>query len=116
MVGAPAPEVSPEASARLWDEGWRVFGAVRDGELVGAALVRRDGERADTERTSVAAAHRRHGLAGALTAASTLALAADGARVFTAGGAAVNAASMATVRAAGYEITESWLSLAPPGS
>lgn len=110
----PAPEVTREATAALWEQGWRVFGAVRDGELVGATLIRQEGQRADTERTSVAATHRGRGVAGALKAASIISLAVAGARVFTTGGAAANAASLAMNRAAGYEITEIWLSLAPP--
>jgi hypothetical protein len=63
----------------------------------------------------VDAAHRRRGLAVAVKAASILALADDGVRVFGTGGAAVNAGSIRMNEHLGYVIEERWFSLAPPG-
>lgn len=105
----------------LWADGARVFGAVAASrsddavaELAGATIVTAEGDRAETESTSVRRAHRGRGIGAALKAASILALAEDGIRTFGTGGAAANTASIAMNRAAGYEITESWLSFAPP--
>jgi len=78
----PAPEVTPEGERALWADGWRIFGATNAGELVGVTIITQHDRRADTERTVVAAAHRGCGVAGALKAASILAVAAEGARTF----------------------------------
>jgi hypothetical protein len=99
----------------LWDSGWRVFGAWdAGGELVAVTRVRQQGSRVETEETAGARAHRRRGLGVAVKSASILALAEAGGREFATGGAAVNAGSIAMNRATGYELTERWLSFAPP--
>jgi len=52
-------------------------------------------------------------VATAVKAASVLALAADGVRVFGTGGAGSNAASLGMNQAVGYRVTERWLTLDP---
>lgn len=113
----PSREWTSEEAATLWDEGWRLFGAwAAGGELVAVTRVRRQGSRVDTEETAVARGYRRRGLGVAVKSASILALADAGGRVFATGGAGVDAGSIAMNRATGYELTERWLSLAPPSS
>ncbi|GIJ00582.1 hypothetical protein CLV28_1180 [Sediminihabitans luteus] len=80
--------------------------------LTAVTGVRREGERAETEFTSVHPDHRRDGLATAVKAASVLALAAEGVRVLGTGGAQVNAASVRMNERLGYVLEERWLTLA----
>ncbi|MGN6744230.1 MAG: GNAT family N-acetyltransferase [Amnibacterium sp.] len=103
-------------TAALWQAGFRAFGAAVDGRLVAATLLRRSGDAAETEVTTVHPKHRRLGLGAGVKAASILALAREGVRAFGTGGAAENEASLAMNRAVGYVIEERWLSLVPPGS
>lgn len=117
----PAPDASAQEVAALWSDGWRLFGARHDGALVGVTLVHvvatADGPPSDTagyaetEWTAVLAAHRGRGVARALKAASVLAFASSGTRVFGTGGAAANTASLAMNAAVGYRVTERWVSL-----
>ena len=103
-----------EATRDLWNKGFRVFGA-RDAELlVGATVIARREKHAETEFTSVLASHRGSGIGAAVKAASIIACANDGARVFGTGGAAANEASLGVNRALGYNITESWYSYKAP--
>jgi len=103
------------ALAALRADGTRFFAALADGAVVAVTAIRReDDERAETDFTSVARDHRRRGLAEAVKAASVLALAAEGARVFGTGGADENAASLAMNARLGYAVTERWLTLVPP--
>jgi len=96
--------------------GTRCFAAFDGPDLVAVTAIRRSGERAETDFTAVARSHRRRGLAEAVKAASVLALAAEGARVFGTGGAEENAASLAMNARLGYAVTERWLTLVPPES
>lgn len=95
-------------------EGLRAFGAVMHGRLLAVTLIRREAEHAETDVTTVDPSVRRLGLGAGVKAASVLALAAEGVRVFGTGGAAANAASLAMNRSVGYAVEERWLSLAPP--
>jgi hypothetical protein len=109
------PRLSEHDLLSLWASECRVFGAIADGRLVAVTVIRRrDDGRGETEFTSVDAAFRRRGLAVAVKAASIIALADDGVRVFATGGAAVNAGSIRMNEALGYVIEERWLSLEPP--
>ena len=104
------------ALAALRVGGTRFFAALADDAVVAVTAIKReDDERAETDFTSVARGHRRRGLAEAVKAASVLALAAEGARVFGTGGAEENAASLAMNARLGYAVTERWLTLVPPG-
>ena len=104
----------------LWEEGFRFFGAFLNGELAAVTVISSgENDYAETEFTSVAREHRRKGLGAGVKAASILALAAVGVRVFGTGGAQVNEASLAMNRAVGYVVEERWLSYAignPSGS
>lgn len=110
---ATAPDLHDIAAiARLRAEGTRCFAAFdARGELVAVTAIRRDGDRAETDFTSVAREHRRRGLAEAVKATSVLALAADGVGVFGTGGADENSASLAMNARLGYVVTERWLTL-----
>ncbi|MFC5928816.1 GNAT family N-acetyltransferase [Cryobacterium melibiosiphilum] len=103
-----------EAIRALWTRGLRVFGA-RDGtQLVGATVIGQRDMCAETEFTLVLATHRGRGIGAAVKAASVIACAEDGVRVFGTGGAAVNDASLGVNQALGYDITERWYSYQPP--
>ncbi|GAA2752077.1 GNAT family N-acetyltransferase [Amnibacterium kyonggiense] len=109
---ATAPDLHDIASlAALRREGTRFFGVVKGGEVAAVSAIRRNGDRAETDFTAVARAHRRRGLAESVKAASVLALLADGAVVFGTGGAEENAASLAMNARLGYVVTERWLTL-----
>lgn len=107
------PEVHDAAALdALRTDGGRFFAAVDpSGEVVAVTAIRRDGEHAETDFTSVARAHRRRGLSEAVKAASVLALATEGATVFGTGGADENDASLAMNARLGYSVTERWLTL-----
>lgn len=107
------PDRTLSDAEALWTAG-RVFGALRQGQLVAATVIEQQDGAAETTFTSVLAAHRRRGLAVAVKAASIIALATDGARVFGTGGAAVNAGSIRMNEHLGYVVEERWLSLAAP--
>lgn len=113
---ATAPAVHDAAALQaLRNGGTRFFTAVSAGRVVaGTAIRREDGDRAETDFTSVARGHRRRGLAEAVKAASVLALAEEGARVFGTGGAEENPASLAMNARLGYVVTERWLTLVRP--
>ena len=108
-----APDVHDPAALRVLRAGGTRFFAAADPSdgIVAVTAIRRDGERAETDFTSVARAHRRRGLAEAVKAASVLALATEGATVFGTGGAEENAAGLAMNARLGYVVTERWLSL-----
>jgi GNAT superfamily N-acetyltransferase len=114
---ATAPEVhDPAALAALREGGTRFVAAFDgDGALVAVTATRRDGDRAETDFTAVARAHRRRGLAEAVKAASVLALTAEGATVFGTGGAEENAPSLAMNARLGYVVTERWVTLTSVG-
>ena len=90
----------------MWDSGKRVFGAF-DGDIVVAVVVGQvvDGM-GDNDFASVLSLHRGRRLGAAVAAASVVAFASEGVRVFTAGGAAVNAASLGLVRSMGFHVEE----------
>lgn len=113
---ATAPAVhDPMALSALRAGGMRFFAAFAGDRLVAVtAITRGDGDRAETDFTAVSREHRRRGLAEAVKAASVLALAEEGARVFGTGGAEENAASLAMNARLGYAVTERWLTLTPP--
>lgn len=98
----------------LWGSGYRLFGAIDDGQLVAVSVISLTTARAETEFTSVHRSFRRQGLAVAVKAASITALADQGVRIFGTGGAQVNAGSIRMNEHLGYAIEERWLSLAMP--
>jgi hypothetical protein len=77
---------------------------------VAATVISQTADRGETQFTSVLSAYRGKGLGKAVKAASILALAEDGVRLFGTGGAAVNEASLGANRALGYTIEERWRS------
>jgi GNAT superfamily N-acetyltransferase len=105
---APKPR-DADAIRGLWD-GNRIFGALDGDLLVAATVISQTADRGETQFTSVLSAYRGKGLGKAVKAASILALAEDGVRLFGTGGAAVNEASLGANRALGYTIEERWRS------
>lgn len=95
--------------SRLWDE-YRIFGALDGDLLVAATVISQAADRGETQFTSVLSAYRGKGLGKAVKAASILALAEGGIRLFGTGGAAVNEASLGANRTLGYTIEERWRS------
>jgi GNAT superfamily N-acetyltransferase len=93
----------------LWDRN-RIFGALDGDLLVAATVISQTADRGETQFTSVLSTHRSRGIGKAVKAASILALAEDGVRLFGTGGAAVNEASLGANRALGYTIEEHWRS------
>jgi GNAT superfamily N-acetyltransferase len=98
-----------DAIRGLWD-GYRIFGALDGALLVAATVISQATDRGETQFTSVLSAYRGKGLGKAVKAASILALAEDGVRLFGTGGAAVNEASLGANRTLGYTIEERWRS------
>jgi GNAT superfamily N-acetyltransferase len=113
----PATEVPHRDESdvlELWRSGCRIFGAIDGGQLVAVSVIRLTTARGETEFTSVDPSYRRRGLAMAVKAASILALADDGVRIFGTGGAQVNTGSIRMNEHLGYAIEERWLSLTMP--
>jgi len=104
------PPPKRESIRGLWDSGKRIFGAL-DGDVLVAVVVGQvvDGT-GDNDFASVLSTHRGRGLGAAVAAASIVAFAKEGVRMFTAGGATVNAASLGLVRSMGFRVEEQWRS------
>lgn len=99
-----------ESIRSLWESGKRVFGALDGGVLVAAAVGQVVDGIGDNDFASVLRTHRGRGLGTAVAAASIIAFANDGIRVFAAGGAGVNAASLGLVQSLGFQVEEQWRS------
>jgi len=98
----------------LWKSGYRLFGAITDGQLVAVSVISLTTARAETEFTSVHRSFRLRGLAVAVKAASITALADEDVRIFGTGGAQINAGSIRMNDHLGYAVEECWLSLTLP--
>jgi GNAT superfamily N-acetyltransferase len=112
----PPRLLNEDDTRRLWSEGCRIFGALDNGVLVGATVIKEGDDRAETAFTSVLAPYRRRGIGTAVKAASIIALASQGVRLFGTGGATVNAASLRANEALGYVVEERWLSYRKPSN
>lgn len=109
--------LTPRSAADLWHSGRRIFAAYRDDgvpPLAAATVVYADAAMVETDFTAVRRESRRRGLGAAVKAASILALASAGHRLFGTGGSRVNAASIRVNESLGYRIEERWLALEPP--
>lgn len=111
-AGGPLPA---DLGEHLADGSWLAFGArTPQGELVAFTIVHPEADRWEVERTGVARAHRRRGLATAVKAASILQTHEAGARRWGTGGAAANAGSLAMNRSLGFVLEPVWHSLQAP--
>lgn len=99
-----------EAISNLWESGKRIFGALDGDVLVAVVVGQVVDDTGNNDFASVLGTHRGRGLGTAVAAASIVAFAKEGVRVFTAGGAAVNAASLGLVRSLGFQVEEQWRS------
>lgn len=106
----PATVHAPVDSSEVrgWStRGRRAFGALDGEQLVGVCV----GAAGDNDFVVVAPTHRGRGIGTAVVAAWMLGAIEAGERAFSAGGAAQNARSLGMIRAAGFRVTERWLSL-----
>ena len=99
-----------ETIRNLWESGKRIFGALDGDVLVAVVVGQVVDDTGNNDFASVLGTHRGRGLGTAVAAASIIAFATEGVRVFTAGGAAVNAASLGLVRSLGFQVEEQWRS------
>lgn len=99
-----------ESIRGLWDSGKRIFGALDGGVLVAVVVGQVVEGTGDNDFASVLSTHRGRGIGAAVAAASIVAFAKEGVRVFAAGGAAVNASSLGLVRSMGFQVEEQWRS------
>lgn len=109
----PATVHAPVTAADVNDwarRGRRAFGALDGDRLVGLCV----GSAGDNDFVVVAPDQRGRGIGVAVIAAWMLGAVEAGERVFSAGGASQNARSLAMIRAAGFRVTERWLSLQRP--
>ncbi|MCS5715568.1 acetyltransferase [Herbiconiux sp. CPCC 205716] len=94
--------------------GWGVFAAPGLVAMSFLSLGALACDATETDFTVVDGTWRDRGLGAAVKAASVLALADEGRRMFRTGGSFDNPASIAANRAVGYRLDEEWLTLAPP--
>lgn len=99
-----------ESTHALWRVDNRIFGAIREGVLIGAIATSERDENVELDFASVLREYRGGGIGKAVTSAAILAWIALGMRTFATGGAAVNEASLGTVRSLGFAIEEKWRS------
>ena len=99
-----------EAISNLWESGKRIFGALDGDVLVAVVVGQVVDDTGNNDFASVLGTHRGRGLGTAVAAASIVAFAKEGVRVFTAGGAGVNDASLGLVRSLGFQVEEQWRS------
>ena len=99
-----------EAICNLWESGKRIFGALDGDVLVAVVVGQVVDDTGNNDFASVLGTDRGRGLGTAVAAASIIAFATEGVRVFTAGGAAVNTASLGLVRSLGFQVEEQWRS------
>ena len=99
-----------ESTTSLWQADNRVFGAFKDGVLVGVVAASKAEKEVQIDFGSVRREHRGLGVASAILALAISTYAKLGERLFSTGGAAVNEASHTTVRALGFVVDEQWRS------
>ena len=99
-----------ESTRNLWGAGSKVFGAFKDGVLIGVVAASKAEREVQIDFGSVRKEHRGLGVASAILSLAISTYANLGERLFSTGGAAVNEASHATVRALGFVVDEQWRS------
>lgn len=99
-----------ESTKRLWKVGSRVFGAIKEGELIGVVTASMAEREVQIDFGSVRREHRGLGVGSAILSLAIITYANLGERFFSTGGAAVNEASHATVRTLGFMVDEQWRS------
>ena len=98
----------------LWKPGNWVFGAFKDGLLVGVVTPSKGTKEVNIDFGSVKKEHRGLGVGSAIASLAISTFANLGERLFSTGGAAVNKASLATVRSLGFVVDEQWRSYRRP--
>lgn len=99
-----------ESITKLWKVGSRVFGAFKEGELIGVVAASKAEKEVQIDFGSVRREHRGLGVGSAILSLAISTYANLGERFFSTGGAAVNQASHATVKGLGFIVDEQWRS------
>ena len=99
-----------ESTTSLWQADNRVFGAFKDGVLVGVVAASKAEKEVQIDFGSVRREHRGLGVGSAILSLAISTYANLGEHLFSTGGAAVNEASHATVRRLGFVVDEKWRS------
>ncbi|HUW88824.1 MAG TPA: GNAT family N-acetyltransferase [Candidatus Paceibacterota bacterium] len=103
-----------ESTRNLWKAGNGVFGAFKEGLLVGVVAASKGAKEVNIDFGSVRREHRGLGVGSAIVSLAISTYANLGERLFSTGGAAVNEASHATVRSLGFAVDEQWRSYQRP--
>lgn len=103
-----------ETTLGLWKQGNRIFGALKETELIGVVAASKGAKEVNIDFGSVRIDHRGKGIGTAIAALAIITFANLGERFFSTGGAAINEASQATVKALGFTVDERWLSYSRP--
>ncbi|MFA5919443.1 MAG: GNAT family N-acetyltransferase [Candidatus Nanopelagicaceae bacterium] len=103
-----------ESTKSLWKTGNGVFGAFKEGLLIGVVAVSKGAKEVNIDFGSVRREHRGLGVGSAIVSLAISTYANLGERLFSTGGAAVNEASHATVRSLGFVVDEQWRSYQRP--
>jgi len=104
-----------ESTKRLWKSGNWVFGAFKEGLLVGVGATSKSARGVNLDFGSVRREHRGLGVGSAIASLAISTHVNLGERLFSTGGAAINEASQATVKSLGFVIDEQWRSYKRPG-
>ena len=99
-----------ETISTLWSENGWVYGALKNGVLIGVGATSLKGDEVSIDFGSVHKEHRGIGVGSAIAALGIITHVQLGSRRFSTGGAAVNEASKATVQSLGFVIDELWRS------
>ena len=103
-----------ESTRSLWKPSNWVFGAFKEGLLVGVVAASKGAKEVSIDFGSVRREHRGLGVGSAIASLAISTYANLGERLFSTGGAAVNEASRATVRSLGFVVNEQWRSYQRP--
>jgi len=103
-----------ESTRSLWKPGNWIFGAFKEGLLVGVVAVSKGAKEVSIDFGSVRREHRGLGVGSAIASLAIDTYANLGEHLFSTGGAAVNEASQATVRSLGFVVDEQWRSYRSP--
>ena len=102
-----------EAIRALWHPENRIFGAIREGVLVGAISTSHKDKIVELDFASILSHFRGIGVGKALVASAIIAWERLGIRIFATGGASINKASLGTVESLGFIVEERWRSYQP---
>ncbi len=103
-----------ESVRNLWKPDNWVFGAFKEGLLIGVLAASKKAKEVNLDFGSVRREHRGLGVGSAIASLAISTYANLGERFFSTGGASINEASQATVKSLGFVIDEQWRSYQKP--